>query len=335
MPDGFLNDAQKVAKQSAIREDANRIQSYRQKNSVDTDLMDVWSEQNPGQTTVTREGFDEAQRTLLDRYRNDTVLKTAYDSVGAAKNGNETQTKTSKARTNTFEKLFSEAEKSMDGLKKEDMTYDVIREKESLEGAAARLAQDFDGEVDDLLKRTDWTGEDLDTAMGALSVFREEAQKSGDYSKVVEMAQKIRENATKGGQFVQAFAKYNRTTPEGLLVKAIDEVDKAKNPVQRKNVNPAVQAMIDSYTEQIREIRAEQKQAVQDAKLAGQRGQGKADAAELREIRERYENQIKELNKQREALLADAVLAGQMSQGRQDAAAMRRITDAYNKRIEE
>lgn len=305
------------------------------KYSVDTDLMDVWREQNPGQTAVTQEGFDEAQRTLLDRYRNDTVLKTAYDSVGAAKNANEAQTKTSKARTNTFEKLFSEAEKSMDGLKKEDMTYDVIREKESLEGAAARLAQDFDGEVDDLLKRTDWTGEDLDTAMGALSVFREEAQKSGDYSKVVEMAQKIRENATKGGQFVQAFAKYNRTTPEGLLVKAIDEVDKAKNPVQRKNVNPVVQTMIDSYTEQIRELRAEQKQAVQDAKRDGQMGQGRADAAELRKIRERYENQIKALNEQRDKLLADAVLAGQMSQGRQDAAAMRRITDAYNKRIEE
>lgn len=335
VPDGFLNDTQKTAKQRALREDANRIQSYRQKNSVDTDLMDVWREQNPGQTAVTQEGFDEAQRTLLDRYRNDTVLKTAYDSVGAAKNANETQTKTSKARTNTFEKLFSEAEKGMEGLREEDMTYDVIREKESLEGAAARLAQDFDGEVDDLLKRTDWTGEDLDTAMGALSVFREEAQKSGDYSKVVEMAQKIRENATKGGQFVQAFAKYNRTTPEGLLVKAIDEVDKAKNPVQRKNVNPIVQTMIDSYTEQIRDLRAEQKQAIQDARLAGQMGQGRADAAELRKIRERYENQIKALNEQRDALLADAVLAGQMSQGRQDAAAMRRITDAYNKRIEE
>lgn len=335
VPDGFLNDAQKAAKQSAIREDANRIQSYRQKNSVDTDLMDVWREQNPGQTTVTQEGFDEAQRTLLDRYRNDTVLKTAYDSVGAAKNANETQTKTSKSRTNTFEKLFSEAEKSMDGLKKEDMTYDVIREKESLEGAAARLAQDFDGEVDDLLKRTDWTGEDLDTAMGALSVFREEAQKSGDYSKVVDMAQKIRENATKGGQFVQAFAKYNRTTPEGLLVKAIDEVDKAKNPVQQKNVNPVVQTMIDSYTEQVREIRAEQKQAVQDAKLAGQMGQGKADAAELRKIRERYENQIKALNEQRDKLLADAVQAGRESQKKADNAAMKRITDAYNKRIDE
>ena len=335
VPDGFLNDAQKAAKQSAIREDANRIQSYRQKNSVDTDLMDVWREQNPGQTAVTQEGFDEAQRTLLDRYRNDTVLKTAYDSVGAAKNANETKTKTSRARTNTFEKLFSEAEKSMDGLKKEDMTYDVIREKESLEGAAARLAQDFDGEVDDLLKRTDWTGEDLDTAMGALSVFREEAQKSGDYSKVVEMAQKIRENATKGGQFVQAFAKYNRTTPEGLLVKAIDEVDKAKNPVQRKNVNPVVQTMIDSYTEQIRDLRAEQKQAVQDAKLAVQMGQGKADAAELRKIRERYENQIKALNEQRDKLLADAVQAGRESQKKADNAAMKRITDAYNKRIDE
>lgn len=335
VPDGFLNDAQKAAKQSAIREDANRIQSYRQKNSVDTDLMDVWREQNPGQTTVTQEGLDEAQRTLLDRYRNDTVLKTAYDSVGAAKNANETQAKTSRARTNTFEKLFSEAEKSMDGLKKEDMTYDVIREKESLEGAKARLAQDFDGEVDDLLKRTDWTGEDLDTAMGALSVFREEAQKNGDYSKVVEMAQKIRENATKGGQFVQAFAKYNRTTPEGLLVKAIDEVDKAKNPVQRKNVNPIVQAMIDSYTEQIRDLRAEQKQSVQDAKLAGQMGQGKADAAELRKIRERYENQIKALNEQRDKLLADAVQAGRESQKKADNAAMKRITDAYNKRIDE
>lgn len=335
VPDGFLNDAQKAAKQNALREDSNRIENYRQKNSVDTDLMDVWQEQNPGQTEVTQEGFDTARRTLLDRYQNDTVLRNAYDSVGAAKNSNDAQEKVSQVRTNTFEKLFSEAEKNMDGLKADDMKYDVIREKESLEGAKARLAQDFDGEVADLLKRTDWTGEDLDTAMGALSVFREEAQKSGDYSKVIELAQKIRENGTKGGQFVQAFAKYNRATPEGLLVKAIDEVEKARHPVQKKNVNPAMQAMIDSYTEQIRDLRAEQKQAIQDAKLGGQMGQGKADAAELRKLRERYEEQIRQLNEQRDKLLADALQAGRDSQKKADNAAMNHITDAYNKRIEQ
>lgn len=312
-----------------------RNERYSPKYSVDTDLMDVWQEQNPGQTEVTQEGFDTARRTLLDRYQNDTVLRNAYDSVGAAKNGNDTQEKVSQVRTNTFEKLFSEAEKNMDGLKADDMKYDVIREKESLEGAKARLTQDFDGEVADLLKRTDWTGEDLDTAMGALAVFREEAQRSGDYSKVIELAQKIRENGTKGGQFVQAFAKYNRATPEGLLVKAIDEVEKARHPVQKKNVNPAMQAMIDSYTEQIRDLRAEQNQAIQDAKLAGQMGQGKADAAELRKLRERYEEQIRQLNEQRDKLLADALQAGRDSQKKADNAAMKRITDAYNKRIEQ
>lgn len=326
-----VNAIQGDSNSQTVAEDSN---SVKQKNSVDVDVMDILAEQNPG-AAMTAENVNRAQQEALRRFVEETVLRNAYDSVGAAKNAYKAETKTSKARTNTFERLFSEAEKGMEGLRKEDMTYDVVREQESMDGAAARLAQDFDGEVKDLLARTDWTGEDLDTVMGALAVFRSEAQESGDYTKVVELAQKIRENATKGGQFVQAFAKYNRTTPEGLLVRALDTVDKAKNPGKGKNANPAVQTMIDSYAAQIKELREQQKQETRDATLAGQMAQGRADAKTAEKIRKQYEEEIRKLHEQRDQLIADATLAGQMAQGREDTAAMRRIRAAYESRIAE
>lgn len=69
--------------------------------------------------------------------------KPSYES-----NGDPTpKRKTSQVRSNTYERsgIFSEAEKALDGLRQEDLTYDVMPEKLSMERAEERLATDYEG----------------------------------------------------------------------------------------------------------------------------------------------------------------------------------------------
>lgn len=135
----------------------------------------------------------------------------------------ESQRKISKFRTNTLENItiFDEAERQNESLAKELFGYDSITERESITAAKERLNTDLDGEIEFLTNNTDWSGEDLDTAMGILAYYTREARTTGNYSKVGEWSRLIRSRGTKGGQFIQAFAKYTRT-PKGILVKAAD-----------------------------------------------------------------------------------------------------------------
>lgn len=198
------------------------------KTSIDTDLMDIMREQGADMKVWSEEAYQRAYDTLMNMTfaPNRTELPKAKESVGAAKSAFEHKQKISQYRLNTLNAVTTQAEQQNEGLREEDMTYDVVTEKESVAGARARLEQDFDGEVNDLLRRSDWSGEDVDTAMLSLGVMLDEGAKSGDYNKAVQLAQRIRERATQGGQFVQAFAKYSRHTGAGLLVRNLETMEK-------------------------------------------------------------------------------------------------------------
>lgn len=159
------------------------------------------------------------------------------DGVGAMNNPYGYRQKVSQARSNTFERsgVFSEVERQMEGLRAQDMTYDVATERQSMDHAAQRLAVDYDGERAGLPGKDAWSGEDLDTAMGILSRETAGARESGDYAAVKEWARLIQEKGTQAGQMIQAFAKYTRT-PEGVLVRAADTLEKAgvKPEIQRQ-----------------------------------------------------------------------------------------------------
>ena len=150
------------------------------------------------------------------------------DGVGAMDNPYAYRQKVSQARSNTYEHsgIFDQVERQMEGLRPEDMTYDVATERQSMDHAAQRLAVDYEGERSELPGREAWSGEDLDTAMGILDRETARARESGDYSAVKEWAGLIREKGTQAGQMIQAFAKYTRT-PEGVLVRAAETLDKA------------------------------------------------------------------------------------------------------------
>ena len=55
--------------------------------------------------------------------------------------------------------------------------------------------------------------------MGILNVLVTDARSTKDYKDVADWLQRIRANATRSGQIVQAFAKYAQT-PEGILIEA-------------------------------------------------------------------------------------------------------------------
>ncbi len=135
--------------------------------------------------------------------------------------------KVSDARTNTLDNFFGDVEKDMDGFQESEFTYDVISEKKSLEQAKEKLSSDIDGEYNRLKNADGWSGTDLDEAMGILSILQEQAHKTGDeadYKRYSEWAKIVQEHATRGGQFLQSFAKYNRS-PMGAFVKYVDGVN--------------------------------------------------------------------------------------------------------------
>lgn len=162
----------------------------------------------------------------------------------------EQRQKMSQVRSNTFEnsEFFTEAELALDGMKKENFTYQVKSEAESFGEAAKRLmGETFDrseiehqkqdmheaaGRLDSnylhwydtLPTKENWTGTDLDTAMMILNQIRTNDRETGDYRESSKWAKLIQERGTAGGQFIQAFAKWSRT-PDGIIAKAVKHLD--------------------------------------------------------------------------------------------------------------
>ncbi|MBP5239597.1 MAG: hypothetical protein J6Z15_03280, partial [Oscillospiraceae bacterium] len=151
--------------------------------------------------------------------------------------------KVSRVRSNTYEYsgLFNEVEAQMDEADEENYTYDPVSEKKSMNEALGRLKADFDGEVSRLSEADkQWGGSDLDTAMGILHRYRTEGRATGNYTDFWNWSKTIQEKGTKGGQFIQAFAKYTRTGTGAAMKGAKDIHDRFKlNPAQQKQVDAA------------------------------------------------------------------------------------------------
>lgn len=155
----------------------------------------------------------------------DDIYDTPITPLGA---NTASEVKTSKVFSNTYNAMFTQAEMDMADMREEDFKYGKVSEKQSLEEAKTRLEQGgVEQSAQDLINNPNWSGIDLDTAMGVLSAYRAEATQTGDYSKVRDWASVIQDHGTQGGQMIQAFAKYSRT-PEGLIAQGERNVRKAE-----------------------------------------------------------------------------------------------------------
>ena len=187
---------------------------------------------------------------------NDVAGETRVDggSVGAMRSNYIHRQKNSKVGSNSFSQMYQTALDTLNenGGNVTELPYDVVTERQSVDNAMQRLFTDLEGEIQDLPIRDEWSGEDLDTAMGILDRYMAEAIESGDPSKVNEWAKLIQSKGTRAGQMIQAFAKYTRT-PQGALIDAVNTLENSKlSPERQAEILRYVQEQAQAF-EQIQE----------------------------------------------------------------------------------
>jgi len=158
--------------------------------------------------------------------------------------------KVSKARSNTLENsgLLTEAELDQK-FSPDKFMYEEIGEKESmLEGARLRQAEG-DAFVQNRLNKEGFTSADTDGMMQAytdkvaearaLEAAGENADDLWDEANTI--FRKIQREGTRGGQAIQALAKWSRNTPEGILVEAEQIVNsKISKPGVKDGISKSV-----------------------------------------------------------------------------------------------
>lgn len=97
------------------------------------------------------------------------------------------------------------------GAEQEDLTYIPKSERESLNNAMNRVAADKVGEMNSLIGKEMWTGEDIDTAMTIYGQLKYDSVQQHDSAAADAWAKIVQEHGTRSGQALQAFAKWART----------------------------------------------------------------------------------------------------------------------------
>lgn len=119
--------------------------------------------------------------------------------------------------------------------------YDVVHEMESMYNAAQRVQNDPYAEAARLTEENghEWSGEDIDTAMGLIAKFRSE----GNFAAANDLAVRVARAGTQMGQSIQAFAKWSRT-PTGIATDAIARLN--DGTLSNKRVQELTRILLDS-----------------------------------------------------------------------------------------
>lgn len=177
----------------------------------------------------------------FERAAKETVDSETVEQIG--------KQKISKTRTNTLENSGINTEEELAKyMCKEDYGYLEITEKESMEEAARRVASDSAGWKSKLMGSDDTCdGKDLDTLMMLYQNAVEKARQTGDWNEASDIFKKIQVRGTKGGQFIEAFKKWKRSTAEGAVAQAAKDVANAVDKVHGKGYSSAM----DNVAEQV------------------------------------------------------------------------------------
>lgn len=230
--------------------------------SEDAGAVSVLNEPSHSVVNTGDERFsvDSDTQADLDRLLDSEDFQAFFDDFFSGYSANntgapaETTQRVSRVRANTLEqanrehaaqvlgeergkaigRILTMDEKRLDTMSPEQYTYDVETEKQSMARAKERLTQNYEQTKAELERGTWRSGEDLDAAMGVLAAELAEARKTGNYESAVEWTHLIQEQGTGAGQFIHAFAKYTRS-PEGVLVRAAETLDKANVPPAKRD----------------------------------------------------------------------------------------------------
>ncbi|MCF2557614.1 hypothetical protein JQM64_08820 [Fournierella massiliensis] len=169
-------------------------------------------------------------------------------SVGAADHGFGGEVKKSKVASNTMTNtgLIEDEERAKLGLDEEgSYVYQVAKNDDSVKAAAERLNADFEGAVNDLNQKQDeWTAQDTDTAMLAVSKLLHD----GKTAEAQRLLRNLQGHSTEAGQAIQALAKYTHTG-EYAIAKGLKILE--SNGQQWKKENRRESAKLDDIAQNL------------------------------------------------------------------------------------
>lgn len=176
-----------------------------------------------------KEDYDAAKAHQVSSVQGETTKSTLPEhAVGANKSDFEHRQARSAVYENTYQNATDKDVLDI-GIKAEVNdpnigNYHVITEKESLANAELRTrnAEETMFEYEDLVSKSGWSGEDNDTAFRVLDILN----KAGKTEEFKKLARKQREEATRGGQLTQSFAKYSRMNGAAAAAEVVADLDK-------------------------------------------------------------------------------------------------------------
>lgn len=151
--------------------------------------------------------------------------------------------KVSQASTNSMRNTAEQ-----NNATQEDLTYIPKSEQESLNNAMNRVAADKVGEMNNLIGKDMWTGEDIDTAMTIYGQLKYDSVNSHDSAAADTWAKIVQEHATRSGQALQAFSKWARTGKAAQLdIDAMLDANEDLSAEEKQQIKEKVQEFSERY----------------------------------------------------------------------------------------
>lgn len=169
----------------------------------------------------------------------------ANNDMGAMRSQFDSQRKQSQTQSNTINAL--EEQWGVPEDQRTPLYYDTISEKQSLNNARMRLAQDYAGEVAELRGKHNWSGEEVDMGMTILDNYRRAAEETGDWTEYSKWRKEVQRHGTEAGQALQAYAKYSRQTGGGIVADASAALEKAAKKTNKAEVMNRVSELANRY----------------------------------------------------------------------------------------
>lgn len=198
------------------------------------------------------DSINELYNSVRDRAKSN-VNKVMAEDIGLGKESisipvseDGTVGKVSKSRTNTLENsgINTSDELANKYLNENNFKYEDISEKETMSIAKSRIDDGIDKWKNKLMSQDEFTASDIDTMMMIYSDTVNRARQSGDeelWKEAGTIFKKIQESGTKSGQSIQAFAKWSRNTPEGIVSDTFRDISKkVKKQVGEKKADEII-----------------------------------------------------------------------------------------------
>lgn len=191
-------------------------------NSYSNPLVPLEGVQNEQTVNDTIPNLDAPQNGLQSVQNGEvgtaTQIPTINIGIEQKNNG-----KASRLATNTFTnsptfKARTESAKWLkEQIKEGTFNYNPVTETQTLNTATENLSRDLTGEIKRLESTPELSAVDIDETMIVLDLLVDEAEKTGDYSKVLFWTKQMRPKVTDMAQGLQALSKYSRTASSTLM----------------------------------------------------------------------------------------------------------------------